>query len=320
MPAQPAPWRDVADHQHGVVARHQLMALGLSRSQARQKVVNGRWQLLLPGVYCTFTGPVDAMATIWAAVLYAGPGAAASHGTALWLAGAVDERPVVVDISIPATRRVRRQVGVRLHRTSAAFVSLHPVASPPRSRVEVALLDHTDAATVDVVVDLVLRVIQRRVTTAARLRSALAARPRHRFRALLLDVLKEANDGVQSTLERRYRHDVEVRHALPRSQRHQPETTPTGARRYRDVRYGPWSTLVELDGREAHPTSEAFRDHRRDNAATVAGDASLRYGWRDVAARPCIVAAEVGRVLQSRGWPGGPESCGPECALVTRSS
>jgi hypothetical protein len=133
-------------------------------------------------------------------------------------------------------------------------------------------------------------------------------------------VLKEANDGVQSTLERRYRHDVEVRHALPRSQRHQPETTPTGARRYRDVRYGPWSTLVELDGREAHPTSEAFRDHRRDNAATVAGDASLRYGWRDVAARPCIVAAEVGRVLQSRGWPGGPESCGPECALVTRSS
>ena len=91
----------------------QLMALGLSRSQARQKVVNGRWQLLLPGVYCTFTGPVDAMATIWAAVLYAGPGAAASHGTALWLAGAVDERPVVVDISIPATRRVRRQVGVR---------------------------------------------------------------------------------------------------------------------------------------------------------------------------------------------------------------
>jgi hypothetical protein len=170
MPAQPAPWRDVADHQHGVVARHQLMALGLSRSQARQKVVNGRWQLLLPGVYCTFTGPVDAMATIWAAVLYAGPGAAASHGTALWLAGAVDERPVVVDISIPATRRVRRQVGVRLHRTSAAFVSLHPVASPPRSRVEVALLDHTDAATVDVVVDLVLRVIQRRVTTAARLR------------------------------------------------------------------------------------------------------------------------------------------------------
>ena len=138
--------------------------------------------------------------------------------------------------------------------------------------------------------------------------------------ALLLDVLKEATDGVPSTLERRYRRDVELPHALPRCERNQPETTPTGARRYRDVRYPPWTTLVELDGREAHPVTDAFRDHRRDNAATVAGDASLRYGWRDVAARPCIVAAEVGRVLQSRGWPGGPESCGPECALVTRSS
>ena len=74
----------------------------------------------------------------------------------------------------------------------------------------------------------------------------------------------------------------------------------------------PWLTVVELDGRAAHPADEAFRDHRRDGAA-VAGDVVLRYGWRDVVDHPCQVAAEVAAVLQRRGWSGTPLPCGPRC-------
>ena len=43
-------------------------------------------------------------------------------------------------------------------------------------------------------------------------------------------------DGVQSTLERRYRRDVERPHGLPRGFRNRSEGD-RGRRRYRDVRY-----------------------------------------------------------------------------------
>jgi hypothetical protein len=315
MNTGPEPWHELFERQAGVLSRNQLLALGLTRSQARRHVVNGRWQVLLPGVYAGFTGPVGQIARIWAAVLYAGTDAVASHGTALWLAGSLDRPPSVTHISIPASRRVRPQPGVVIHRTRASAGSAHPAALPPRSRVEAAVLDHSDSSSVDAALDVVLRAIQRRVTTAQRLRGALLDRPRHRFKALLLEVLADAEEGVQSPLERHYLRDVERAHGLPRARRNRPEVARGRGRKYRDVRYQRWSTLVELDGREAHPIDEAFRDHQRDNASAVVGDVALRYGWRDVVGNPCGVAAEVAAVLRLRGWVGVPAGCGPRCTL-----
>ena len=315
MHADADPWRCLAEQQQGIVSRSQLLSLGLSRSQARRNVANGRWRLLLPGVYATFTGPVGELAAVWAAVLGAGSGAAASHATALWLGGVIDDRPDVIHISIPAERRVRSHPGVRIHRTRDFSDSVHPAALPPRSRVECAVLDVCETAGPMVVVDIVLRSIQRRLTTALRLRAALSSRPRHRHRALLQEVLDEAGSGVHSQLERRYLLDVERRHRLPSGRRNRAERGSGGSDRYRDVRYPQWLTVVELDGRAAHPADEAFRDHRRDNVAVVAGDVVLRYGWRDVVEHPCRVAAEVTAVLPGRGWSGTPLPCGPGCCL-----
>ena len=313
MHADADPWRCLAEQQQGIVSRSQLLSLGLSRSQARRNVANGRWRLLLPGVYATFTGPVGELASVWAAALGAGSGAAASQATALWLGGVIDDRPDVIHISIPAERRVHSHPGVRIHRTRDFSDSVHPAALPPRSRVECAVLDVSETARPGVVVDIVLRSIQRRPTTALRLRAALSSRPRHRHRWLLQEVLDEAGSGVHSQLERRYLRDVERRHRLPAGRRNRAERGTGGSNRYRDVRYRPWLTVVELDGRAAHPADEAFRDHRRDNAAAVAGDVVLRYGWRDVVDHPCQVAAEVAAVLQRRGWSGTPLPCGPRC-------
>ena len=131
------------------------------------------------------------------------------------------------------------------------------------------------------VVDVVLRATQRRLTTPARLGQALQERTRQRWRSLIGDVLADVEAGVASPLERRYARDVEGAHGLPRGLRNAPEADCDGTR-YRDVRYGAWRLVVELDGREAHPTEEAFRDRRRDNRAVSEGDAVLRYGWREV--------------------------------------
>jgi hypothetical protein len=192
----------------------------------------------------------------------------------------------------------------------------HPSASPPRIRIEDAVLDTTDdEPEVERALGLVFQATQRRLTTAGRIREALARRARHRWRVLLEEVLAEVEVGIASPLERRYARDVEKRHGLPLGQRNQPESRPGGGCWYRDVRYERWNTVVELDGQEAHPVDQRFRDLRRDNEAVVRGEGVLRYGWRDVAGRACEAAGQVGAALRVRGWSGSPHRCGPACRL-----
>jgi hypothetical protein len=232
MPPSPAlrrvGWAAIAEFQSGVISRRQLIELGLSPMQAKADINTGRWQRMLPGVYATFTGPIDTPARIWAAILYAGPGAAASHGTALWLWKLKDEPPSVIDVVVPESRKVLPRIGLRVHRRRAldqdnAELLVHPSAQPPRLRVEEAVLDHCDSATAVVAIDLILRATQRRLTTADRLRRSIDQRPRQRWRSLLLEVLTDVVAGVESALERRYLRDVERPHHLPAGTRNKPE-------------------------------------------------------------------------------------------------
>ncbi len=317
-----APGPRLAEGQAGVVSRSQLLAAGVSPGVLRAALRSGRWRRVHPGVYATHTGPLPELARVWAAVLYCGPGAVAAGRTALWLAGVDDRLPRELEIVVPATRTVVERPGLVVRRSRTLARTRHPAADPPRIRLEAAVIDLADTASHEPdVVDLVLRAVQRRRTTAGHLRAELAARARHRRRRLLTDLLADVVDGAQSPLERRYLRDVERLHRLPRSARNRPELDPVdGSRRYRDVRYARYQLVVELDGREAHPDAERFRDRRRDNRLVVAGSAGLRYGWREVVGTACEVAVEVASVLRSRGWRGAARPCGPHCAAAVDRS
>jgi len=191
----------------------------------------------------------------------------------------------------------------------------HPSAQTPRLRVEDAVLDLCNISPAAGALDLILRATQRRVTTAERVRRAMGVRRHLRWRSLLMEVLAEVENGVASPLESRYHRDVECRHHLPPAIRNAPEPQAGGGHLYRDVRYRAWHVVIELDGREAHPTVGAFRDMRRDNVAAVAGDVVLRYGWRDVIGDPCGVATQVNAVLKLGGWQGEAQPCGATCAM-----
>jgi hypothetical protein len=306
----------LADGQAGIIARRQLLSCGLTPAQARQRIETGHWRAVFPGVYATFTGPLEDRARIWAALLFVGPDACVSHQTALWLAGALERAPTLIHVSIPADRRVKAPAGIRIHLSRRFQQNLHPSALPPRTRLEDTVLDVADnESDTESMLSLVFRVTSGRLTTAGRLRSALAQRSRHRWRLLLKQVLADVDDGVASALERRYAHDVERAHGLPHGERNRAEPAPGGGNWYRDVRYPKCATVVELDGREAHSADQHFRDLRRDNHAAVQGEAVLRYGWRDVAGRPCTVAEQVADVLHAQGWTGTPHPCGPSCPI-----
>ena len=309
-------WQVRADHQRGALSRAQALEGGLSPDQIRQRVRAGRWQLVHPGVYSTFTGPLPLLARVWAALLHAGPDAVASHRTAAKLQGLLDAEPAQLDVSVPWSHRVTPIAGTRIHRSRHLGDRRHPVRNPPQTPVADTVLDLVEQANrEDDVVGWLTRGCQRRLTTPARLREAADRRPRLRHRVLVTAVLADVADGVASPLEHHYRRDVESAHGLPDGSRN-GTIVLRGRRWYYDVRYGAWRLRVELEGLAHHPVESGWRDDIRDNAAVLDGDSVLRYGWRAVVSDPCGTAVEVASALRERGWRGPPRACGPMCTFV----
>jgi len=308
--------RDLVARQCGVVSGRQLAQVGVTRHAAKSRVTNGRWQRMHPGVYATFSGEPDRLAVLWAAVLSAGSGAMLSHQTAAELARLTDKPGDLIHVTIPADRRVSKRPGIVVHRSDRAIEALHPVKLPPQTRVEETVLDLAGGArTLDDAAGWVLRAMQRGLTTPRNLACALSQRPRISWRPELTELLTLDADGLHSVLEHRYYRDVERPHALPAGTR-QARVRRGSRTEYRDILYEPYCTAVELDGSAAHPADSRWRDIRRDNAAAADGITTLRYGWLDVTARPCQVAAETARVLARHGYAGA-RPCSADCSVST---
>ncbi len=322
-PVPTAAFTDLAGAQGGVVSRRQVMDLGMTDEQIRRALKGGGWrQTGFPGVYLAFTGPIPHLSRCWAALLYAGAGAALGMETAAWVWGLRDEPPDDVHVMIESGRRIRSQPGLHVHLLLHLARRCHPSRLPPVVRLEETVIDliARPGSTEEFVIDVVLRACQRRLTRVDRLRAAANHRAKLRHRRLLSDVLEDVTDGVQSALERRYLRDVERAHGLPRAERNKAEPDRREGRAgrsvYRDVRYSPYRLVVELDGQAAHPQDQRERDDLRDNALVVGdGTQTLRYGWRSVTTRACETAGQVSQVLIGSGWDGRPRRCGPGCRL-----
>jgi Transcriptional regulator, AbiEi antitoxin len=305
--------------QRGVVARRQLAEAGMSPEALRWRVARGHWQRLHRGVYATFSGQPDRLAMLWAVVLYAGQGAMLSYDTAAELAKLTDKPGKLIHVTIPAERRVTKRPGVVIHRSDRAAEAVDRRRLPPQTRIEETVLDLAAAArSLDDAWSWVMRASQRRLIAPTFLAHALAQRPRIAWHAELAEVLAPGLDGLHSILELRYHRDVEKRHELPAGTR-QALGRSAGRVIYRDTLYEAYQTAVELDGDAFHPADTRWRDVQRDNAAAADGITTLRYGWLDVTARPCQVAAEVARVLARRGYTAA-RPCSPTCAVGQAAS
>ncbi|MCO5996184.1 hypothetical protein [Actinoallomurus rhizosphaericola] len=306
----------VLARQHGVIARWQALACGLTDAVLRARIESGRWQRVFTGVYAAFSGPLPRDAVLWAVVLRAGPGATLSHRTAAELDGLVDDVRDPVHVTVRRGRNVLPIEGVRLHYSSRVDDARHAARVPPRTTIEETVLDlAVSARDLDEAMAWPARACQRRRTTPERLLRALERRKRARWRAELTAALADVDAGATTLLEIRFVRDVERAHGLPPSAK-QVRSLRGGRVTYEDARAEAYGVVIELDGRAAHPFAERHRDLRRDNAAVRAGLAPLRYGWGDITERPCLVAAEIGDVYRRRGWTGSPRSCGAGCVFA----
>jgi hypothetical protein len=308
--------RNLARHQGGVVTRSQVLKSGLSTGRIKFRVSSGRWQQLHPGVYATFTGGPGRSASLWAAVLAAGPGAMLSHETAAELQRLSDKPVQTIHVTVPRQRRVRVADGVTIHRSARAVEAVQRDSNPPRTTIEETVLDLTQsAANFDDVCGWITRAFARDLTDEGRLRAAMRQRPKLRWRCELNELIAAAASGDHSVLEYRYERDVERAHGLPEPVRQAPFTGPDGQRGRRDRLYRDYGVVVELDGRLGHGPEDQWRDKDRDNAAAVDRQQTLRYGWEHVRWHPCATALQVARVLKVHGWDGWPRPCSPGCPV-----
>lgn len=276
--------------QSGVVSRRQLLASGVTDNDLRRLVRRHDLWRVHPGAFVDHNGRLTWGERAWAAVRACAPAALAGASAlrAHSLPGHESRHQGPIELVVPADRRVSPPDGVRVSRSSTFDVDVQAHLSPPRQRLEVAAVRVAARATsTDAAVAVAADAVQCGRTTVPRLRAALMTQPRNRSTRLLAEILDDVGSGAYSALERRFLKDVERPHGL--------------------------HTLVELDGRLGHEWSaDRWSDLDRDLQNAVAGELTLRAGWRPVL-QPCRLAGLVGAVLLAQGWAGPILPCGPGC-------
>ena len=297
--------------QGGLISRRQVLAWGGDDNLIARRVRRREWRPIHPGVYVDHTGaPTDEQLRM-AAVLYAAPAALAGE-SALLAHGVRNISTDVVTVAVSRKRRVRPQPSMRVVRMSQLDVSTMWQRTPPRLRLEDAVLQvassrwgrRGEADAVAVLSD----VCQQRMTTAERLLTTLGQHPYLPGRAFLRDVLDDVTTGAFSLLEHRYLTRVERAHGLPPGKRQQGFGGVQGTG-FRDVLYPAQLLVVELDGRLGHEwASDQWADLERDLRAATGRLQTVRLGWGAVA-DACRLAPMVGELLRTRGWDGRAHPC-----------
>ncbi|WP_300678993.1 hypothetical protein [Nocardioides sp.] len=295
--------------QEGVVSWAQLQAAGWSDGDVRRAVRHRDLTRVHPRVYVDHTGELTRAQRVWAALLWAAP-AAVCHLPAAGRTG--EDAPI--DIVIDGTRSLSSRPGIVVHRWAGFDELVARDTIPLRLRwAPAVLLRLRQAGSETDAVAILADTVGRGKVSAAAVRQVVEGAPKLRRRALILAVLDDLACGTESVLEHGFLVRVERAHGLPTPQR---QAVRRDGRERRDLEYGAYGLVVELDGRINHDSWQAGnRDAARDLADIAAGRSVLRLRWAQVMTTPCATAGLLGRALAARGWAGVPTRCGPACGL-----
>ncbi len=276
----------------------QVLDLGCSNSLIPRFVRDGHWHRIASGILSTTSSP-NWRGLVWAGLLLGGSSAVVGGAAAAHLHG-IAPQPGRIDIWAPANSPRSRDPWL-FHRPCRAGHG-----EPAKVSLEQAVLDLCAEGDADDIAATLASALNKRRSTAARLRLLVNSQPKLRHRALILSMLEDVRAGAESALEVRYLRSVERAHGLPVGQRQVSVSSHTRT----DVGYLEHMVLVELDGRLGHDGAGVWRDWQRDNHHAVNGHfTTLRYGWHDVVQRPCAVASQVAEALAHNGWNGLPLRC-----------
>jgi very-short-patch-repair endonuclease len=281
----------LAGRQHGVVARRQLEAIGLSASAVGRWATEGRLHRVHRGVYAVGHPVLTVNGRRMAAVLAAGPGAALSHASAaaLWEIRATSATRI--DVSVRSVAGRGKRPGVRIHR--AAQLRGDEITVQQGIRVT------TVARTLfDLAATLSPRALERALDEAEinQLydRTSLDALARTHAGERGARALAQAlDDDADPTLTDSELEELMLalcrEHDLPR-----PKSRAWVAGLRVDFLFPASRLVVETDGYRYHRTRRAFeRDRERDAILARAGHRTLRFTHRQLTREPGLVGATI---------------------------
>ena len=291
---------ELAGHQHGVVAREQLVALGVGTRAIEHRLEHGRLHRVHRGVYAVGHRVISREARWMAAVLACGGHAALSHASAGALWGLRPSSRVWADVTVARNLHPRR--GIAVHRVvlPADEVTVElgiPVTTPARTLFDLAAVIRPGA-------------LERAVEEADVLRlhgplslgDLLARHPGRPGGPALRRILAAAAIGAgitRSELEDRFLALVDDV-GLPRPQVNVGLEHASGWVEA-DCVWREAGVVVELDGYASHGTRAAFdRDRARDRALEAAGWRVSRVTWAHLHHERDTVVAELRALLTRR--------------------
>ena len=280
----------LARKQNRMVARRQLLALGLTQAAIRHLLESGRLHRVHPGVYAVGTPPATPIERATAAVLACGDQALLSHESALALWGLAPRWPRCMHVTTPADRRPSGIVVHQSRTLTRADARNHlgvRTTSPARTLHDCApALSH--------------RALTRAVNDA--LRSPFMSR------AQLEEMSQRGKRLLQFTVvpTNPTRSDMEdlflafcKRFGFPRP------LVNTHVIGYEvDALFADQRVIVELDSWRFHGDRAAFQtDRKRDRDLLAAGYVTVRITWERLTETAAAEAVALGTILANRGWP-----------------
>jgi very-short-patch-repair endonuclease len=277
-------WKLVT-RQHGVVARWQLLEMGLTGRAIERRLASGRLYSVWRGVYAVGRRQLDRYGTWMAATLACGPTAVLSHSSAalLWGFGSARGGPIEVTV-LKASPRCRR--GIHVYRRP----TLRPEDLTAHEGIPVTSAVHT---LIDEARQLTRPRLERAVNEADKLDRVKvdelhAALPDYRgvpgartLRELLDPLTFRLSD---SELEQAMRKRSEAAGLTP------PETKARVNGFEVDFFWPELGIVVEADGLRYHRTPlQQRRGLERDQAHTASGLRPLRFSHWQIAFEPSYV-------------------------------
>jgi very-short-patch-repair endonuclease len=285
----------LAPAQHGVVARRQLIGLGVRPRAIPHRVAAGRLHQVHRGVYAVGHTVLGRRGRWMAAVLACGPGAVLGHASAaaLWEVRFSSSR--YIEVTVPTTSG-RGRDGLRIHRSRSLrtdeVTTRHgiPVTTPARTVLDLAATlkpEHLNR--------LLDQVEIRELAEYPALDALARAHPGHhgspRLRAALR-TYEAASDRTNSGLERLFLTLCDE-HGLPR-----PKVNHTVAGKQVDFLFERQKLIVETDSWRYHRTRRAFEaDRARDAIHARAGYRTLRFTDHQLTIEPHAIARTIRAAL-----------------------
>ena len=287
---------ELARRQYGVVARHQLLGLGLGRGAIDWRLRSSRLRSIHRGVYAVAPTPLSQRGYWLAAVLACGEQACLSHASAAALWGLGRQRGPVDVIS---TGRPGRR-GIRLHRSKLDPVDRVNPGGIPVTTVARTLFDLAEAMDEDRLKRAWEEADRLRLLRLRAIADVCARNPGRRATRRIAHLLAEARavTRTRSPLEDRFQGFVQ-RYELP-----PPTTNVLVLDREVDVLWPDARLIVELDSWEFHRHRAAFqRDRARDTRLLVAGYRTVRVTHDRLDTEPTQLAQDLHQLLRGQTPP-----------------